>query len=179
MGAGTRGCVERATPAKIAAVERQREALALRKAGTTFQSIADTLGYGNRSSAADAVTKALRETIPQEEADELRRLENVRLDALFEPMYAQAVEGDGLAVDRCLRIMERRANLSGLDAPIRVRQAVITEDDLDRGIAKIEAETEALESRASPDAEQEQDWATSWIVLPCVDTASLSARGRE
>jgi hypothetical protein len=84
--------------------------------------------------------------IPPEEADELRRLENARLDRIWEPMYLQALQGDGRSLDRCIRIMERRANLNGLDAPIRVRQAVITEADLDEAIARIESEAEDLES---------------------------------
>ena len=36
---------------------------------------------------------------------------------LWRPMYLRAIAGDYLAVDRCLRIMDRRAALNGLDAP--------------------------------------------------------------
>jgi hypothetical protein len=145
MGTRTRGCVERATPAKIAAAERQRKALELRMAGATFQAIADALDYGNRSSATDAITRALRDTTPKELTDEVRRIENERLDALWRPMYLRAIGGDYLAVDRCLRIMARRAALNGLDASIRVRQAVITEQDIDAAIARLDREAEALE----------------------------------
>jgi hypothetical protein len=149
MGTRTRGCVERATPAKIAAAERQRKALELRMAGATFQAIADALGYANRSSATDAVTRALRDTVPKELTDELRQIENARLDRLYGPMYARALAGDHLAVDRCLRIMARRAALNGLDAPVRVRQAVITEEDIDRAIARMDRESEAMEAAIS------------------------------
>jgi hypothetical protein len=149
MGTRTRGCVEKATPAKIAAAERQRNALELRMAGATFQAIADALGYGNRSSATDAITRALRDTTPKELTDEVRRIENERLDALWRPMYLRAIGGDYLAVDRCLRIMARRAALNGLDAPIRVRQSVITEEDIDAAIARIDREAEAMEKAIS------------------------------
>ena len=149
MGTRTRGCVERATPAKIAAAERQRKALELRMVGATFQAIADTLGYGNRSSATDAITRALRDTAPKELTDEVRRIENERLDALWRPMYHRAIGGDYLAVDRCLRIMAQRAALNGLDAPIRVRQSVITEEDIDAAIARIDREAEAMEKAIS------------------------------
>ncbi len=145
MATRPRGCVERATPAKIAAAERQRNALELRRAGATFQAIADALGYGNRSSATDAITRALRDTTPKELTDEVRRMENERLDRLWGPMYVKALKGDYLAVDRCLRIMDRRAALNGLNAPIRVRQAVITEEDIDVAIARMDRETQALE----------------------------------
>jgi hypothetical protein len=40
--------------------------------------------------------------------------------------------------------MARRAALSGLDAPIRVRQAVITDEDIDLAIALIHATTARL-----------------------------------
>jgi hypothetical protein len=149
MGTRTRGCVERATPAKIAAAERQRKAVELRMAGLTFQAIADTLGYANRSSATDAVTRALRDTVPKELTDELRQIENQRLDRLYGPMYARALAGDHRAVDACLRIMARRAALNGLDAPVRVRQAVITEEDIDRAIARLDREAETMEAANS------------------------------
>ena len=149
MGTRTRGCVDRATPAKIAGAERQRKALVLRMAGATFQAIADALGYGNRSSATDAITRALRDTTPKELTDEVRRIENERLDRLWGPMYVKALKGDHLAVDRCLRIMVRRAALNGLDAPIRVRQAVITKEDIEVAIARIDREAEAFEGSGS------------------------------
>jgi hypothetical protein len=60
----TRGSVEPATPYKIAAAEKQAKAVAMKKVGATFQDISDSLDYANRSSAADAVTCAFRDTIP-------------------------------------------------------------------------------------------------------------------
>jgi hypothetical protein len=141
----TRGCVERATPVKIMAVERQRQALELRKAGWTFQAIANEVGYANRSSAADAITTALRATV-QEAADDLRKLECERLDSLLSAMWPKGVGGNHLAVDRCLAIMERRARLLGLDAPLRLRQEVITADDIDRAIREMNEKADALEA---------------------------------
>jgi hypothetical protein len=140
---GTRGCVERATPAKIVAVERQRQALELRLAGLTFEAIAQRIGYSNRSSAADAVTAALRATV-QVPADDLRELECERLDSLLNAMWPKAVGGSHLAVDRCLAIMERRSRLLGLDAPLRVRQEVITAADIDRAIRQMNEQADAL-----------------------------------
>jgi hypothetical protein len=56
----------------------------------------------------------------EEKADELRALENQRLDKLFFVAYRQAVKDGHLpAIDRALRIMERRARLLGLDRPVR------------------------------------------------------------
>ncbi|MGW2611429.1 hypothetical protein ACWC4A_44920 [Streptomyces mirabilis] len=52
--------------------------------------------------------------------DELRALEADRLDRLFFVAYKKAVRDQDLAaIDRTLRIMERRARLLGLDMPVR------------------------------------------------------------
>ncbi|MFJ8430480.1 hypothetical protein ACIQ9P_04150 [Kitasatospora sp. NPDC094019] len=56
----------------------------------------------------------------RESIEELRALEDARLDRMFLVAYRKAVrDGDLPAIDRALRIMERRARLLGLDRPIR------------------------------------------------------------
>jgi hypothetical protein len=103
---------------QIASHERKLQALELRKAGATFQQIADQLGYRSASGAFNAVKAALKATL-REPADELRELELTRLDAMLLPLWRRVQSGDEKAVDRVLRIMERRARLLGLDAPTR------------------------------------------------------------
>jgi hypothetical protein len=44
-----------------------------------------------------------------------------RLDRLLAAIWNQAIEGDGESIDRCLRIMKRRSELLGLDAPKNVK----------------------------------------------------------
>jgi hypothetical protein len=157
----TRGCVEKATPAKILAAERQAEALELRKSGATFQLIANALGYRNRSSAADAVTRALRDTVPKELVDQVRRLENERLDALWRVAYPLALQGDLRAMDRCLTIRNRRASLNGLDAPVKLRQAIITESDILAAIERLDAESAVLEAPTLGRVATDGQWGTS------------------
>jgi orotate phosphoribosyltransferase-like protein len=99
--------------------EKQRRALELRKAGMGFQSIADALGYANHTGAYKAVKAALKATI-QHPADELRKVESERLDALLKACWQVALQGNLLAVDRVLSIMARRAALLGLNAPTEV-----------------------------------------------------------
>ncbi|MFE6872574.1 hypothetical protein ACFVFS_39285 [Kitasatospora sp. NPDC057692] len=54
------------------------------------------------------------------DVEELRALEDARLDRMFLVAYRRAVrDGDLPAIDRALRIMERRARLLGLDRPTR------------------------------------------------------------
>jgi len=104
------------SPRIIKSRERQALALELRKSGATYQQIADQLGYRSPQSAHKSVTSALKKLV-EEPSEELRKVELERLDGMFLEMYRQAKQGILGAVDRCLRIMERRAKLLGLDAP--------------------------------------------------------------
>lgn len=101
----------------VDANERQVRALELRKAGVSYQTIADTLGYGGPSGAFKAVQTALKTTL-REPAEELRSLEMERLDQAAFAIAAQVRAGNLGAIDRLLRIMERRAKMLGLDRMI-------------------------------------------------------------
>jgi len=113
--------------------ERQRQALELRKAGHSFDSIAEKLGYSNRSAANKAVRAALAE-ITAEPAEEVRKLEIERLDGLYQRAMqlvddkGYELDDEGLvvaevpanarvaAIGQAVRVGERRAKLLGLDA---------------------------------------------------------------
>lgn len=99
--------------------EKVRKAIELRKAGATYEKIAEALGYENRSGAYKIVISALRDLV-QEPARELRTLEAERLDSMTLALWARAQKGDLAAIDRLLRIMERRARLLGLDLPLAI-----------------------------------------------------------
>lgn len=99
--------------------EKVRKAIELRKAGATYDKIAEALGYENRSGAYKIVVGALRDLV-QEPAKELRTLEAERLDAMTLALWTRAQKGDLPAIDRLLRIMERRARLLGLDLPLAI-----------------------------------------------------------
>ena len=99
---------------RISTVKRQAEALKLRSQGKGFQAIADELGYRGPSGAYQAVMAALDATL-QEPADEARILEAERLDRLYEKTMERIDKDNLWAVDRALKIMERRAGLLGLD----------------------------------------------------------------
>ena len=100
----------------IAYAEKQRQALELRKAGLTFEEIAAKLGYATHVGAYQAVKSAIRKII-KEPAEEVRDLEVARLDAMLAGLWVDARKGNVLKVDRVLKIMSRRAELLGLDAP--------------------------------------------------------------
>jgi hypothetical protein len=115
----------RASEKALLALERQRQALELRKAGVGFQQIADQLGYGGPSGAFNAVARALQKVI-QEPAEAVLALELARLDAMLLGLWPKARAGHASAVDRVLKLMDRRAKYLGLDAPVKVdlRQVV-------------------------------------------------------
>jgi len=124
----------RASGKRIVAAERQARALGLRKAGHGSATIARALGYASASGAHKAVDTALRALVA-EPAAELRALELARLDELLAGLWAEARRGNVAKVDRVLKIMQRRADLLGLDAPQRFSLA-----DARRDAATIAAE---------------------------------------
>ena len=73
--------------------------------GKSYDQIARAVGYSHRGSAHHAVATALaaREV---EAVDELRALEQVRLDLLQWSLWPRAMEGDIAAIDVVLRIIE-------------------------------------------------------------------------
>ena len=103
---------------RLAAIAKQQQALELRKAGVSYVAIADTLGYSGPSGAFNAIQSALKRTL-QEPADDLRTIEVARLDAMLLAIWPGVKQGNYGAIDRAIRIMERRARLLGLDAPAR------------------------------------------------------------
>ena len=114
------------------AVEKQRKAMEMRLAGKSYETIASELEYASKSGAYKAVMSAIKKTL-QEPADELRKVEAERLDAMLAVLWDK--KDKPLYVDRILRIMERRARLLGLDAPTRQD---ITSDDKPIPISIIE-----------------------------------------
>lgn len=156
----------------IESAKRDAEAARLRAEGKTYDFISDTLKFGGKGNARRAVQRALVAVV-QEAGDELRALEVERMNRLLDtawqimerPHYAHSagrlilMEDDQgkahpvvddapslMAMDRILKIMERRAKLLGLDAP--VRHEVLTIDAIDQELARLDAEHADLVRRA-------------------------------
>lgn len=147
------------SPRRIEVAERRAKALELRKAGVPYDKIKDQLGYKTRAAAIQDVQRAMAAMV-REPADDLRALEDERLDMLwFRAMQVlsrqhitvsngrvvmhngQPVTDDGpiLAAIRELRMLsESRRKLHGWDAPTKVE--VITDDALDREIKRLSDE---------------------------------------
>ena len=110
----------RLSPAKARRLELQAKAVDLRRSGLGFVEIGDRLGIG-KSTAHRLIDEGMASARAQIVAsvDELRAEEVSRLDGMLAKLYPLAAEGDVQAIDRVIKIGERRAKLLGLDAPIR------------------------------------------------------------
>lgn len=108
-------------PRRLAALERTKRALALRLAGHTIAAIARQLGCA-ASTAYEALQRGMIDFRADVErgADDLRTLEVARLDYLLTVLEKRLRAGDCKAIDRAIRIGERRAALLGLDAPRKI-----------------------------------------------------------
>lgn len=126
--------------------ERRARALRLRKAGHTYDSIARVMGLSHRGDAHHLVQDAIRD-ISREPAEQVRELELARLDDLQRAPWMASLKGDLHALDRVLRIMERRASYLGLEQA-RAVQVHVEESETERSerIARLRAVLSALES---------------------------------
>jgi transposase len=111
------------------------KAMQLRTAGLTYQQIADRLGCG-AAAARDMVKRALARA-ERLEVKDLRELENTRLDQAQAAIWARVLRGDLAAMDRFLRISERRARLNGLDAPTAVNISLGVRAEMEQALAEL------------------------------------------
>lgn len=112
--------------AALKVARKQREAVQLRIAGASLAMIAERVGYAHPSGAHQAITRALREMLPDETREDLRRLEIAKLDRLEMNAWPRALAGDEKAEATIIRAIGLRAKLLGLEAPavldVRVRE---------------------------------------------------------
>jgi hypothetical protein len=153
-------------PVLVAAQTRRALAVELRARGHTYRRVAELVlkqwgaerlpkDYGERQAWGDVDTELARlRKVTSEQVAVIRQLELSRLDELFHAMFTRAVTGDKPAVDRVLRIMDRRSKLLGLDAPTKIAPTDPTgdnpyegnpRDELAQLLSDIAARTAALE----------------------------------
>jgi predicted transcriptional regulator len=104
---------------ELAPIERSKISLKvfeLFKAGYTPRQIAMYVGYSEqqtRELLAEEQAAIVKDFI--EDQDKARRLDLNRLDDMLRAVYSNAVKGNLNAVDRVLKILERRAKYLGTD----------------------------------------------------------------
>lgn len=141
--------------------QRDADAARFRAEGWTYQRIANELGFANASGARKSVQRALRASV-RDANDTAVHLELNSLDEMAREAWGvlqrthvvvsqgRVVELDGTplpddapvlaAIDRLLKIQERRSKLLGLDVPTKARVEVIAESTVDAAIAELEAQ---------------------------------------
>jgi hypothetical protein len=108
-----KGAASPTSARRIAAAEKQAQALDLRKAGNTLAAIAEKLGYASEAGARKAIRTALEKTVKQP-ADEVRLLIQARNDDMMQVVYPRAQAGELEAVDRVIKINRETAAINGL-----------------------------------------------------------------
>ena len=128
------GAAAKSSVRRIRTTEKTLKALELRKRGLNYTQIGKKLGC-HRSTACRYVLSELENLADKcrEEAVHVRDLELQRLDDLYLIAYRAIIRGNDLAgIDRCLRIMERRAKLLGLDPTVKVDVQGLVEIHFDK-----------------------------------------------
>lgn len=144
---------------KISTAERRRLALELRRSGLSFDRIGQQLGI-SRQAAHSHVTKALEKLAGEidDRADELRAMELERLDRILLGCYQAAAGGNLKAIDRVIKISERRAKLLGLDAPSKIANTTKDGEDADgTGVFVVPAPAASIEDWVAQAQAYQQD----------------------
>jgi hypothetical protein len=120
-------------------LDRELAVVELRRTGETWDRIARAIGYANAAGAYKAYKRAVVRTL-QQPTDELREMELDRLDRLQRAYWKDAIEGNHKSAEFVLKLIGKRAELLGLDAPQKIQAEVITYDgngDIDGDIERI------------------------------------------
>jgi len=109
--------------------EKRAKALELHLAGATYDSIAQAVGYASKSGAHKAVQEAL-DDLGNYASDDVIETELARLDAMLTGLWPKARRGDVQAVDRVLKIGERRSSLMAMSSRGEIEEAENPLDEL-------------------------------------------------
>lgn len=112
--------------------KRRSAAMELRAQGYSYRQIAEKLNYYDANTAREAVLKGL-DRLVIEPGKDMIGIELLRLDmmtAAIMPLASDPENPNLKAVDRMLKIMERRSKMLGLDAPKATDIRVRVEDEV-------------------------------------------------
>jgi hypothetical protein len=110
---------------KIPVGIKAQMAFELRKAGAPYGLIADKLGYKNDHTCESAIRRVLSLKYKPDDVETVVDMELARLDALQLVAWRRAKDGDLSAIDRILKIMERRSQYLGLDRQNKASQGEV------------------------------------------------------
>jgi hypothetical protein len=99
------------SPKRVAILKRQREVLAYREMGHSYDKIAAALGISDSQVERDLI--AAMDAIIREPAERVFAIDMRRLDEMLAGHYDAACNGDPTATAACLRIIEMRGRMLG------------------------------------------------------------------
>jgi DNA-binding CsgD family transcriptional regulator len=139
------------TRTRRAQKERRAQALSLLMAGFSYDQIGERLDISGGT--AQALIGRLLSKVANDAADELRALENARLDRAQTAIWSQVLAGDLKSIDVFLRISQRRAKMNGLDEPTRVSLSINVRQEMEQALTALESVVlgEATVVDADPD----------------------------
>jgi hypothetical protein len=157
-------------------VDKEIKVLELRRAGLTWQRIAEETGYADHTGAYAAYKRAIKRTM-QQPADELREAELDRIDRLQLALWPKAMKGDNASINTIVRLMERRARLLGLDTPIKIQQDVTTwdgDESIDRAVKDLAALLDRNLAESSSENPMAEDSGTTLAITAGDELADLA-----
>jgi len=125
----------------LEAKKRRERILQFKLSGLRQSAIADQEGIS--PAAVSKIVKKINEELDSgndEMANEMRVLENARLDRLTQTLWPNALRGAKTPIDQVIKIMERRAKMNGLDMPTKIAS---TTPDGEESIGMSEQEMDA------------------------------------
>jgi len=115
---------------------RRIEALTYRLAGYSYEQISKQMHQ-----SINHVKRLIDNSLQNGEnraVEQLRELENLRLDRLQAAHWAKALEGDDKATSQVLKISQQRSRINGLYAPTKIEMAVGIKQEMEIALRDLE-----------------------------------------
>lgn len=112
-----RSKARKTTKERIAVDKRAAQCMELRIEGHSLRAIAAKVGL-SKDGVAKAIERELAD-LTHEPAERLKVVELERMDAMIAGLWPKAKKGDVASIQAALGVMQRRAKLLGLDAPVK------------------------------------------------------------
>tara|TARA_Y100000310_G_scaffold111632_1_gene110026 strand:+ start:440 stop:964 length:525 start_codon:yes stop_codon:yes gene_type:complete len=109
--------LDKGKSAKAVTNRRIGLSLELRLRGKSYRFIAEALGV--RVQTVKSYIERGLSARESENIEGVRRMEGIRLDYMLDKLWDKVEAGDEFAIDKVLKIMDRRSKLYGLDSPIK------------------------------------------------------------
>jgi transposase len=115
---------------------RRVEAMTFRMAGLSWEQVADRMDMS--VGGVRAMVERGLERADQREVENMRAMENARLDRAQAAIWSKVLNGDYKAIDTFLRISQRRSKINGMDAPMQVDLNVSIRQEMEQALNELE-----------------------------------------